>query len=222
VCRRCGQTANRAHQLISTQLLRLVYRSPTHKLRHSGSAGHRGHATLCAKANLRNPSLRNLHCKFQNIAAGWILDSRGRVCIRHRSCVARVLKMVENLRRIHRLARAFSAIPCITSRPSRNPHACCHLNAVAFPSAQSPHPHIHMIISFAKTPSSSFAALWTKLNLLWQSQASLPSFGPPSRLAHRKARFRTNRSPTSAILRMRAPCAVRSTRSHPISGPNIA
>ena len=71
---------------------------PRTSLRQRRSARHRRHAALRPEANLCDPPLRNFHRELQNIAAGRILDPRRRIRIGNRSRVARVLKMIENLR----------------------------------------------------------------------------------------------------------------------------
>ena len=53
------------------------------------------------ETNFNDPPLRDFHCQLQSIATGRILDPCGCIRIGQRSRVARMLKMIENLRGIH-------------------------------------------------------------------------------------------------------------------------
>src|SRR5207247_6446836 len=96
-----GQAADRLYQLFPAQFARFVQSSPLHKFCEQRAAGHGGHASLGEKANFRNAAIRNPQCELKNVTAGRILELDGYVGIGDLTSIARVLKMIEKLGRIH-------------------------------------------------------------------------------------------------------------------------
>jgi hypothetical protein len=77
------------------------YRSSLHQFREYRTASHGRNASLREKTDFRDVPVRDPHAQFQNIAARWIFDLHGRVRIGDFARVARMLEVIQKLRRIH-------------------------------------------------------------------------------------------------------------------------
>jgi len=72
-----------------------------HQLRDRRTASHSRNAPFGQKTDFCDMAVRNLQAQFQNIAAGWIFELYGCVRIGNLARVPGILKMIEQLRRIH-------------------------------------------------------------------------------------------------------------------------
>ena len=95
------QTAYSLHQLFPAQSPGCFNGSSLHQLRKRRTASHSGNASFGQKTDFCNLSVLNPHAQFQNIAASRILDLHDCVGIGNFTRVARILKVIEKLRRIH-------------------------------------------------------------------------------------------------------------------------
>jgi hypothetical protein len=95
------QTADSLHHFFPAQSAGCCHGSSLHQMCERRTASHGGNAAFGQKTDFRDMAVRNLYAQFQNIAASWIFDLHGCVRISQFARVARILKVIEKLRRIH-------------------------------------------------------------------------------------------------------------------------
>src|SRR5438874_6612788 len=95
------QATDRLYQLFPAQFAHFYQSFSLHQFREQRSAGHSGNASLGQKANLGDPAVRNPQSQLQDVSAGRIFELDGCVGIGDLTSIARVLKMIEKLGRIH-------------------------------------------------------------------------------------------------------------------------
>ena len=95
------QATDRLYQLFPAQFARFFQSLSLHQFRKERSAGHGRHTSLGAKAEFRDAAIRDSQRQLQNVAAGRIFELDRYVGIGDLTSIARVLKMIEKLGRIH-------------------------------------------------------------------------------------------------------------------------
>ena len=95
------QTADSLHQFFPTQSPGFLHAFSLHQFCECRTASHSGNASFGKKTDFLHMAVRNFHAQFQNVAASWIFDLRGCVRIDDLARVARMLEVIEKLRRIH-------------------------------------------------------------------------------------------------------------------------
>lgn len=96
------QAADFAFQVFPVDLLGIAYVFANHQLGESGPACHRRDASLGPKANIGDAISLQPQAKLENIAAYGVFQPRARIGRFDRSRVSRILKMVQDFRRVHR------------------------------------------------------------------------------------------------------------------------
>jgi len=102
VMRGFGEATEAAHQFFTTELASLSHCSSLHQSRQCRPAGNGWNAAFGKKANFGDETVLNSQRQFQNIPASRIFNLGRCVGIGDFSGVSRVLKMVEDLDRVHR------------------------------------------------------------------------------------------------------------------------
>lgn len=95
------QSAYSGNQFFAFQLTRLIGGRAAHQLRERRRACHRRHAAFGAKADFVNPPARYFKSEFENIATSGILNLNRSIRRIQNARIARMLKVIENLRRVH-------------------------------------------------------------------------------------------------------------------------
>jgi len=95
------QASNRCNQRVALQRERLAHASSCNQFCQSRSAGHRRHATLGFESDLSDPPSAHLQSQPQHVSTNRIFNVRYCVGGRKLPGIARILKVIEQLGRIH-------------------------------------------------------------------------------------------------------------------------
>jgi iron complex transport system substrate-binding protein len=149
VARGWRKTAEFADQLIASDNRSLGEVLATNQLGEGRSAGDGGNAALSLKSDFGDNSVIHESCEFQDVAARGVLELNRGVWVVENTGVARVLEMIEELRRVHAdivgvvptspktgekwghcapalLSALGSRLKVEDKRPQCNGHLCCH------------------------------------------------------------------------------------------------
>ena len=96
-----GQTSDRLGEVLPADGFGLVRRLASRQLGHHRGAGHGRHASFGAKSDLGDATGLHLDREFQDVAADRIFHPHLRVRAAQLPGISGVLKMVEELRRVH-------------------------------------------------------------------------------------------------------------------------
>src|SRR5271169_1629060 len=99
--RRLRQAADCRDQGLAVQRSSFVHGPPGHQFGQSRGARHRRHASLGLESNFRNASRINFQRQTKYVSTSRILDLRRGVSVRNFPRVARILKMIKQLSRVH-------------------------------------------------------------------------------------------------------------------------
>lgn len=101
VRRSLRQAAHRGDERVAFEGSSFAQSLPIHQFSQSRCAGHRGHASLGLESDLRNAPRLDFQSQTKYISASRVLNLRHGVGVRNFAGVARILKMIEQLRGIH-------------------------------------------------------------------------------------------------------------------------
>jgi len=101
VSRSRRQTANGRDYILPTQFASFLQRTAANQLGESRAACHGRHASFGLEARLSDAAVADFQCKPEYVSTGGILNLRGCIRVADIACIARVLEMIEKLRRIH-------------------------------------------------------------------------------------------------------------------------
>ena len=97
-----GQAADGFHQFLATQLTGFRDGFSLHNIGEQRGAGHSGDASLGKKSNIFDAAIDDSKSKFQDVAAGRIVELDRRIRICDLAGVAWMLEVIEDFRGIHR------------------------------------------------------------------------------------------------------------------------
>lgn len=101
VIRRRRQLAEDGDHFVRIDFSCFRQRAPANQGGQSRSASHRGNAALGLESDLNDSSICNSHRKRQHITANWVFKLRDRIGRIGHPCIARMLKVIEELGGVH-------------------------------------------------------------------------------------------------------------------------